>query len=59
MTLSEKMGTFELALGLALIYYAKDAPSTLPKVVHYTTAAYLLLGAQYNFTGRVLILPKS
>ena len=31
-------------LGFALLYYAKDAPSGLPKLVHYSTATYLLLG---------------
>ena len=55
LTKYQKMGAFELVLGGALIYYAKDAPTGLPKVVHYLTAGYLLLGAHYNFTGKIVI----
>lgn len=40
----QKSEAIPVTLGFALIYYAKDAPSGLPKFIHYSTAGYLLLG---------------
>ena len=55
MNMYQGMALFELGLGAALLYYAKDAPQGTPKYVHYIAGGYYILIAYYNATGRIRI----